>query len=151
LIASCLDRIGDINQIRRPDVLDRDELLHELVVDMETPGGVDDDDVVAHRAGFGERAFRARHRIHLAGRIVHPHAGLLRHDGQLLDRRRTPHVRRDDNRVAALFRQPLRQLARRRRLARALEPEHQITAAGRGLRSRPWHRRTARAAHRERS
>ena len=101
------------------------QLLHELVVDVQPARGVDDDDVVADRAGFGERALGARHRIHLAGRVVHPHAGLLRDDRQLLDRRRAPHVGRHHDRVAALLRQPLRQLAGRRGLARALQPEHQ--------------------------
>src|SRR5688572_29249602 len=51
-------RIGDVEQIRRSrNLLDRDELFHELIVDMEPARGVDDDDVVAHRAGLGERAF----------------------------------------------------------------------------------------------
>ena len=101
---------------------------------MQPARGVDDDDVVAHRAGFGERPFGARHRIHLTRGVVHPHTGLRRDDRQLLDGRRTSHVRRHDNRVAALFRQPLRQLARGRGLARALQPEHQNHArTSRGL------------------
>ena len=56
---------------------------------------------------------------------MHAHARLLRHDRQLLNRRRTPDVRRHHNRVAALFRQPLRQLTGGRGLARTLQAEHQ--------------------------
>ena len=70
---------------------------------MQPARGVDDDDVVADGPGLGQRALGARDRIHFAGRVVHPHARLLRHDRQLLDRRRAPHVGRDDDRVAPCF------------------------------------------------
>ena len=92
---------------------------------MQPARGVDDDDVVADGPGLGQRALGARDRIHFAGRVVHAHTGLLRHDRQLLDRRRAPHVGRDDDRVAPLLREPLRELAGGRGLARALQPEHQ--------------------------
>ncbi len=92
---------------------------------MQPARGVDDDDVAADGPGFGERALGARHRIHLAGRIVHSHARLLRDDRQLLDGGRAPNVGRNDDRMASLFRQPLRELAGRRGLARALQAEHQ--------------------------
>ncbi len=68
---------------------------------------------------------RARHRVEVARRVVHPHARLLRHQIQLLDRGRTTHVRGHDDRVLPLLDQPLGQLAGGGRLARALQPEHQ--------------------------
>ena len=71
-------RVGDVEQVDRSRrVLDRDELVHQLVVDVQAARGVDDDDVVADVAGLGQRALGARDRVHLAGRIVHAHAGLL--------------------------------------------------------------------------
>ncbi len=119
-------RVGDVKQIRRPrDFLDRDELLHQLVVDVQAARGIDDHDVVADRPRFGQRALRARDRIHFTGRVVHAHTGLRRHNTQLLDRRRAPHVGGHDDRVASLLCEPLGELAGRRGLARALQPEHQ--------------------------
>jgi hypothetical protein len=119
-------RIRDVEQVRRPrHRLDRDQLAHELVVDVQPARRVHDDHVVADRFRFRQRALRARHRIQFAGRVVHPHAGLCRHDCQLLDGRRTPHVRGHHNRVASLLLQPLRQLAGGRGLARPLLAEHQ--------------------------
>jgi len=64
---------------------------------------------------------RARRRIRLAGGIVDPHAGLFPDDGQLLNRRRPPHVRRNQHRMASLLDQPSPQLRRRRGLARPLQ------------------------------
>ena len=109
-------------------VLDRHELGHQLVVDVQPAGRVDDDDVEAEVGRFGDRALRARHRIELARRIVHPHARFLRDDVQLLNRRRPLDVGRDEQRMPALLRQPLRQLPGRRRLARALQAEQQDDA-----------------------
>ncbi len=73
------------------------------------------------------RAFRARDRIHLPGRVVDADAepGLLGDDVQLLNRRRPFDVGRHEQGVLALLGQPLRQLARGRRLAGALQPQQQ--------------------------
>ena len=146
-------RVGDVEQIRRPrNVLDRDELLHQLVVDVQPAGGVDDDDVVADGPGLGQRALGARDRIHFAGRVVHPHTRLLRHDRQLLDRRRAPHVGRDDDRVAPCFASHFASLPVVVVLPEPCSPSIKSRAAGRWFpAARPSHRRTARAAHRERS
>jgi hypothetical protein len=95
---------------------------------VQPSGGVDDDDVEPAVLRFGERARGAGHRIQLAGGIVDPHAGLFPDDRQLLDRRRAPHVGRDEQRMLPLLRQPHPQLRRRRRLARALEAQQQHDA-----------------------
>ena len=89
---------------------------------------VDDDGVEAEIAGFGDGALRAHHRVELASRIVHAQPGLFAQHVQLLDRRRPPHVGRHEQRVASLRFQPASQLAARRRLARALQAEHQQDA-----------------------
>ena len=39
------------------------ELVHEVGVDLQTAGRVDDEDVAAESLGFGERAARNRHRV----------------------------------------------------------------------------------------
>ncbi len=104
-------------------MLNRDELVHQLVVDVQPARRVDDDDVEAAVLGFGQRARRALDRIHLAGRIVHAHAGLFPDDRQLVDRRGAPHVGRDEQGMPSLLRQPLPQLRRGRRLARTLEAQ----------------------------
>ena len=66
-LASALDRVlprhrvGDIQQVARTDdVLDRDELPHQLIVDVQPARRVDDDDVVADvRAPRQVRSSRA--------------------------------------------------------------------------------------------
>ena len=106
-------RVGDVQQVRRLDGrLDRLELGHQLVVDVQPAGGVDDERVEPEILRRRERARRAHDRIHLARRIVHAHADLLRQHRQLLDGRRPPHVGRHEHRVTALLRQPPRQLRR---------------------------------------
>ena len=121
-------RVGDVQQIRGlRRVANRLELGHQLVVDVQAACRVDDDDVVAEVRGFGDRALRARDGIHLPRRIVHADAEtrLLRDDVQLLNRRRPLHVGRHEQCVLALLGQPLRELARGRRLARALQAQQQ--------------------------
>ena len=111
-------RVGDIQQVRGLNRgLDRLQFVHQLVVDVQTARGVDDDDVEAGVLRLGQRAARALHRIHLAGRVVDANPRLLADHRQLLDRRRTPDVGRDQQRMTPLFRQPPRQLPGRRRLA----------------------------------
>ena len=79
-------------------------------------------------AASASGALRARDGIHLPRRVVHPDRRLLTDDVQLLDGRRTLHVGGDEQRMPSLLRQPFRQLARRRRLAGALQPEQQDDA-----------------------
>ena len=122
-------RVGDVEQVGRlRRLLDRLQLHHQLVVDVEAAGGVDDDDVEAGVAGLGQRAARALHGIHLAGRVVYLDARLLRNYRELFDGRGPPDVGRYEQRVPALLREPARQLAGRGRLAGALQPEQQDDA-----------------------
>ncbi len=119
-------RIGDVEQIRGLDrVLDGDQLAHQLVVDVQAAGGVDDDHVAAGVPRFDEGAAGARERVEIAGRIVDAHAGLGADDGELFDGGRTADVGGDDDRVPALPGQHPGQLAGGRGLARPLEAEHQ--------------------------
>ena len=105
-------RVGDVQQVGRLHRrLDRLELVHQLVVDVQAAGGVDDHDVEAAVLRLGQRAGRAPHRIQIARRVEGLHARLLRHDRQLLDRRRAPDVGRHQQRMPALLRQPPSELA----------------------------------------
>jgi len=74
-----LDGLGDCPQLG--------ELRHQRVVDVEAARGVDEDGVVAHRAGLGERRAQDLARVREVG-VVHLHPGLGAHRAELLARRR---------------------------------------------------------------
>ena len=87
-------------------------LLHHLVVDGETTGGVDDDDVAADASRLGNAAARDRDRI---GRLAEDgHVDLAAEGAQLLDRGRALQVGADEHRVATLRLEPAGELGRRR-------------------------------------
>ena len=100
------------------------DLVHQLFVDVKPAGGVDDDDVVVVLLRLFERALDDLLRIDLP-HLEHRNAGVLADDLQLLDRRRTIDVARDEHRVLALLAQHHSQLAAHRRLAAALKSAHQ--------------------------
>jgi hypothetical protein len=106
------------------------DLAHHGLVDRETAGGVDDEDVLVMRLRVLERAAHDVHRV-LAGVGSDELRFSLGGDGlQLLDRRRPVYVCRN-HRDLFLFRgeQP-RELARRRGLARTLQARHQDDRRG---------------------
>ena len=49
----------------------RQELVHELLVDVQAAGGIEEDDVVAVVAGILERFLRDGHRIDLPLSLIH--------------------------------------------------------------------------------
>ncbi len=65
-------------------VADLAQLVHELGVDLQTTGGVDDHDVASEARRFFERASRHAHRV--GGLGVHRHVDPLAEHAQLLDR-----------------------------------------------------------------
>ena len=84
-----LDRVADLAQ-----------LVHQLGVDLQSTGGVDDHDVAPEARRFLERAARDRDRV---GRLrEHGHADALTEHAELLDRRRALEVGADEQRAAAL-------------------------------------------------
>ncbi len=99
------------------------KLVHQIVINVQPAGGVHDEDIEAAVPGVGKRAACARHRIHLARRIVHTDAGLLADHRELLDGGRPADVGRHDQRVASLLRQPSPELAGGGRLPRPLQTE----------------------------
>ena len=117
-------RVGDVEQIRRlRRVLDRLQLDHQLVVDVQPAGRVDDDDVEACVPRLRQRAAPAAPDPDRPP-VVDADAGLLADDGQLLDRRRpTTSV---ETRIGCFPASSASAPAsRRRRLARPLEAQQQ--------------------------
>ena len=104
------------------DVAHLAQLVHELGVDLQPAGGVDDHDVAPEPGGFLERAARHRHRVGRLG--VHRHADALAEHAQLLDRGRTLEVGADEQRSAVLALEQLGQLGRGGRLPGALQARH---------------------------
>ncbi len=117
-------RVDDeVDVLWRDRALDPRELLHQRLVDGETPGGVVDDDVTAQspRLGVGGRADLDRI---LAGEVEHGDVELLPQHLELLDRGRSLHVGGDQQRALPLALEPPRELGRGGRLAGALQPHH---------------------------
>ena len=114
-----------------------DELVHQRLVDLEAPGGVDDHDVAAVRGRALEALARRDDRV---GRLrpVDRHLELAAELLELVDRRRPLEVGGDEPRgLLLVLAKPERELGRRRRLARALEAaeeDHRRRAAERELR-----------------
>ena len=122
-------RVGNVESVGRVGhVANRDKLGHQLVVNVQPAGGIDDHDVETEVARFGDRPLRTRDRIHFARRIVHADGRLCAHDAELLNRGRSLHVGRHQHRMSALGDQPFPKLSRRRRLPRPLQPQQQHDA-----------------------
>ena len=119
-----------------------DELVHQLLVDLEPPRGVDDHDVAPVGGRAREALARRDDRIGRLG-AVDGHLELLAELLELVDRRRPLEVGgHEPGRLLVVLAEPERELGRRRRLARALEPaehDHRRRAAERELRVRRAH------------
>ena len=105
-------------------LLDVGELLHQLLVDRETAGGVVDDDVAAElpRLALRLRADVDRRR---ARDVEDRDVDALAEHLELLHRRRTLHVGSDEQRLLVLLLlEVARELRARRRLSGALEADH---------------------------
>ena len=96
-----------------------------VVLRVQAPGGVDDDDVDAHLAAAADRLERDGARVGaLAVGLDDLAARALGPAGQLLDRRGPERVgRADQHGLAELALQVPRELADRRRLARAVDAD----------------------------
>ena len=111
--------------VRVRSLTDRDELAHQLLVDVQAPRCVDDHDVLAGRLRLAERPFRDLDGIAVGPLLVDLRASPLANRHELLDGRRPLRVARDQRRLLPLFGQQLRQLCAGRRLSRALKARHQ--------------------------
>ncbi len=99
------------------------ELAHQLVVDLQPSGGVENDGVEAVRARVGD-GFGADRRGVVALAREYLHAHLLAEHAQLLARRGPAHVGGDEQRPLALLFQAARELRAGARLPGALQAEH---------------------------
>src|SRR3954451_13015810 len=118
-------RVDDVEDLVGTDrVADVSGLLHQLGIDAEAAGGVDDHHVVELAAGLVDRVARDLHRVAdaVAGlRREHRYAGPVAVDLELVDRVRALEVGRDQHRLLALLLEPERELGGERGLAGALE------------------------------
>ena len=107
------------------------QLLHQLCIDVQPAGRVEDDDRNLLVAGFFDRVLADEHRVRRSRLRVDLAAELLAEHLQLVNGGGALEVGRDEQRpAAALFDQPA-QLAAGGRLAGALQPaEHQDRGAG---------------------
>ena len=100
---------------------DLDELVHQLAVDVQAARGVDEDHVAALLGRRLDAPLRDLDRVGVGAALEDGHADLLAERAQLVDRRGPVDVARDERGRLALRLQPARELARERRLARALQ------------------------------
>jgi hypothetical protein len=106
-----LDRVADV-----------DELVHQRLVDVQAPGRVDDEHVLALGLGAIERPAGDVDRIALGALLVDVGADLPAHLHELVDRGGAIDVaRRQRDRRAVLALEPAGELGRGGRLARALQ------------------------------
>jgi hypothetical protein len=118
-------RVEDEQHVRRLRlVADGDELVHQLLVDVQAAGGVDDDDVERVLARPLDASARGHDRI---GRVlaVDRHLDLAAELLELVDRRRALEVGGDEPGLPLLLAQEERELGRGGRLSRALEAGEQ--------------------------
>ena len=104
-------------------VADAHELLHELVVDVQPAGGVDDGHV-ALLAREGDAVARDVDRVDVGAGRVDRHADALGQRDELVDGGRTVDVGGDQHRALAVLLEQLGQLGAGRGLARALQAGH---------------------------
>ena len=118
-----VERLGDVDGVLAGHRVDDEErvvgldglgdladLLHQLGVDGEAAGGVDDDDVAALVARFLDAAPGDGDGV--GGLAEHRHADLLAEDAELLDGGGALEVGADQQRVAALLLEPAGELGR---------------------------------------
>ena len=118
-------RVGDEERlVRLGGLAHRGHFEHQLLVDVEPAGGVEDHDVIALGAPGLERAPGDRHRLFAGHDRQAGDADLAAEHGQLLLRRRALHVERGEQHLFALAAlEPIGDLGRGRGLARALQPD----------------------------
>ena len=118
-----VDREQDV--VRADPLLDRDQLVHQLAVDVEATGGVDDQDVGPLLLDLVERPAGDLDRIGLDAALVAGDLGLLGEPLQLLDGGGALGVAGGDGDGLLLLAEVAGELRGRGRLAGALKPRHQ--------------------------
>ena len=103
----------------------RDELGHQLVVNVLPAGRVDDDHIMAMPFRLCEGRRSDRHGIGGTWTGKHGNAGLLADSGELRDGRGPAQVRRDQQRAPPALHEAHGQLACRRRFPGSVQPDQQ--------------------------
>src|SRR4051812_11187129 len=132
------------DDVRLDRLLDLGQLLHQVLVDVQAAGRVDDQHVLAVALGLVEGPARDVDRVAVRALLVDGGAGLGAHLDELVYGRRPVDVAgRKRDRGVVLLPEPARELGRRRGLARALEAGHQDHGRRPGRERQPGRR----AAH----
>ena len=131
-----VERLGDADRVLTGHRVDDEErvvglhglrdladLLHQLGVDRQAAGGVDDQHVTPESAGLGQASGGGVDRV--ARLAEHRHVDLAAEGAQLLDGGRALQVGADEQWLATLALEPAGQLGAVGRLARALQSGHQ--------------------------
>src|SRR4051794_14150894 len=112
--------------VRLRPLLDLRELVHELLVDVQAPGRVHDQDVALLGSGAAERPFRDVDGVASRALLVDGRADLAAHLHKLVDGRRPVDVTGGEGHVEpVLLAQVASELAAGGRLARALQARHE--------------------------
>ena len=132
---SCADRIlaghrvnGEQHLVRVCRPSDVRDLLHQLLIDAQTPRGVDDDHIVLLARGEGDGVAGHRHGVaHPITRFrrIHGNVGAFSDGLQLVDGVRTLQVSGDEQRGMPLAAQPRAQFPSQGGLTRALKSDEQ--------------------------
>ena len=101
------------------------QFVHQLFVDGEPSGSVEDDHVAVGLLGFADSVAADLHGVLVPALGVDGNADLLPDDFELVNRRRSLEVRRHQHRPLGPVQQHLGHLAARRGLARALQARHE--------------------------
>jgi hypothetical protein len=111
--------------VRLGDLADLGQLVHQLLIDVQAAGRVDDQHVAVVLDRLLARPFGDLDRVGLAGLRVDVRLGLRAELLELLDRRRALQVGGREGDVLVLLLQQLGELRARGRLARSLQSAHQ--------------------------
>jgi hypothetical protein len=106
-------------------LLDLGELVHQLLVDVQAPGGIDDERVGTIASSLVERPLGDVDGVALRALLVDRRSGPLAHRHQLLDRRRPLGVTGSQCHALAVLRQELGELGAGRGLPGALQARDQ--------------------------
>ncbi len=100
------------------------QLLHEFLIDVQPASRVKDNQISLLRLGEGHRLLGDFHHIGFAAHRKHRNLHLFAECLQLVNRRRPIHVACDQQWLASLFREQLRQFPARCRFAASVQPHH---------------------------
>ena len=106
-------------------LFERRDLIHHLLIDSQTAGGIDNDDIVTFGFGLSDSMVGNLIDVFVLGLTVHRHADTVAHDLQLVDGSRTIDITSHEQWVLVLLGlEHVGELATKRGLTRTLKTGH---------------------------